>query len=254
MRNLIREAFDFSGGKVDESGPYPIIRGVLLCGLTSEHGYDYLPAAFNAVLPQYEGIPSYEGHKDGPRQPSEKVGWFRNVRQRRDGRPEADYYLEPDHPLTPRLIRAAKHYPAAFAMSHQAHVNFGDRNGRKVVESFKPGRAIISVDVVDRGGTTGGLFEHAPPLPVKSASPDPWELVREAGDGGMRLTPSRLQALRGIGSRSSRAAFIREQAAIDRQFAAAAVAEQSARASAAGIEAARRRAAQYARQFQEVPS
>ncbi|HXD85496.1 MAG TPA: hypothetical protein VN641_03315, partial [Urbifossiella sp.] len=46
------------------------------------------------------------------------------------GRPEADYYLEPDHPLTPRLIRAAKHYPAAFAMSHQAHVNFGDRNGR----------------------------------------------------------------------------------------------------------------------------
>lgn len=159
--DLVREQLALSGGVVDESGPYPIIRGVLLCGLTSEHGYSYLPTAWtDEALGQYEGLDSYEGHKDGPRLPSEKVGVFHAPRRRADGRPEADYHLEPDHPLTPRLIRAARHDPTRYSLSHTAHVKWGSVNGKRVVEGF--GR-IHTADVVSRGGTTGGIFEHAPP-------------------------------------------------------------------------------------------
>ncbi|MBA4192224.1 MAG: hypothetical protein C0467_30005 [Planctomycetaceae bacterium] len=157
---LVRESFDFSGGAVDEGGPYPVIKGVLICGLTSKHGYDYLPSAWSDEdLKRYEGISSYEGHKDGPRLPSEKVGWFQNVRRRPDGRPEGDYVLEPDHQMTPRVIRAAKHNPKGFMLSHQANVKWGMKDGRRVVEGFKN---IHSVDLVGDGGTTGGIFESAP--------------------------------------------------------------------------------------------
>jgi hypothetical protein len=158
--DIVREQTPLTCRTVDESGPYPIIRGVRLCGLTSEHGYDYLPTAWAGnALKLYEGIDSYEGHKDGVRLPSEKVGVFRNITRRPDGTPQGDYLLEPDHPMTPRLIRAAKHNPTLYAMSHQAHVRWGTRDGRKVVEGL--GR-VHSVDVVSRGGTTGGIFEAAP--------------------------------------------------------------------------------------------
>lgn len=159
---LVRESFALapSSPTVDESGAYPVIRGVSLCGLTSEHGYDYLPEAWtDADIKRYDGLPSYEGHADGTRKPSEKVGWFENPRRRANGQPEADYHLEPDHPMTPRLIRAAKNNPKLFALSHTAHVRWGERSGRRVVEGF---RSIHSVDVVDRGGTNGGIFESAP--------------------------------------------------------------------------------------------
>ncbi|VTT98931.1 Uncharacterized protein OS=Planctomyces brasiliensis (strain ATCC 49424 / DSM 5305 / JCM 21570 / NBRC 103401 / IFAM 1448) GN=Plabr_0221 PE=4 SV=1 [Gemmataceae bacterium] len=159
---LVRESFALapSSPVVDESGPYPVIRGVSLCGLTSEHGYEYLPTAWtDADIKRYDGLPSYEGHADGTRKPSEKVGWFENSRRRPSGQPEADYFLEPDHPMTPRLIRAAKNNPKLFALSHTAHVRWGERSGRRVVEGF---RSIHSVDVVDRGGTNGGIFESAP--------------------------------------------------------------------------------------------
>lgn len=157
---LVREQFAFSGGTVDESGPYPVIRGVLICGLTSEHGYDYLPGAWtDEALKQYDGVASYANHdRNGePRDVNDKVGWFENPRRRPDGRPEGDYCLNPEHPLCKSVVWAAKHKPDFYAMSHRAHVAYGTRNGRKVVESF--GR-IHSVDLVGKGGTTGGIFEH----------------------------------------------------------------------------------------------
>lgn len=157
---LVEEQFAFSGGTVDESGPYPIIRGVHLCGLESKHGYSYLPTAWtDAAIQQYDGADSYEGHKAGPRLPSEKVGVFHSPRRRQDGTPEADYHLEPDHPMTPRLIRAAKHDQSRYALSHRAHVQWGTRGGKRVVEGFG---GVLTVDVVGSGGTTGGIFESAP--------------------------------------------------------------------------------------------
>lgn len=173
----VRESFAFSGGRVDESGPYPVIRGVLLCGPTSEHGYDYPPSAWtDEDIRAYEGIKSFEGHRDGQRFPSEMVGVFKNPRRRADGMPEADFHLEPDHPLTPRLIRAAKHDPSRFSFSQTAQVNFGTRGGRKVVEGFKrsAGRPLIhTVDVVNIGATTGGIFESAPTGPTARPAPGP---------------------------------------------------------------------------------
>src|SRR5262249_53408607 len=153
--------FDRSG-EVDETGPYPVIHGVLICGDTSKWGYDYLREAWtDEVLAAYEGIDSYANHdKAGEdRDVLDKVGWFKNVRSRTDGRPEGDYCLIPEHPLTPRIVFAAKHNPKLFPMSHRAHVKWGTRNGRRVVEGITQA---ISVDVVGTGGTTGGLFESAP--------------------------------------------------------------------------------------------
>jgi hypothetical protein len=155
---VVAEAVPFEGGTVDESGPYPVIRGALICGLRSQHGYDYLAESWTPdALRQYAERPCYEGHRNGPRLPSEKVGIWRDPRVAPDGRPVGDIHLEPDHPMTPRLVRAAKHDPKRYAFSHRAEVSFGKRAGRKVVESL--GR-VYSVDVVDYGGTTAGIFEH----------------------------------------------------------------------------------------------
>ena len=99
------------------------------------------------------------GHGDGD-QTAMKLGWWENVTTREDGRPQGDYCLNPKHPLAPAVIWAAKHRPNFYTMSHVADVKKVKRpDGRIVVESIV-GRA-HSVDLVDTGGTTGGLFESA---------------------------------------------------------------------------------------------
>lgn len=169
MPELVRESFAFSGGDVDLTGVYPVIRGALICGAVSEHGYRYPKETWTPqTLKKYEGAPSFEGHRDGSRLPSEKIGWWENIRIREsDGLPVGDYHLEPSHPLTERLVRAAQKggNPRLYAMSHVASVNFGTRNGEKVVESIG---TVHSIDVVSKGGTTGGIFESGKPIQGKA--------------------------------------------------------------------------------------
>ena len=158
----VTESFSFSGGTVDESGPYPVIRGVVICGLESVHGYGYDPAACWAAgkaKAVYEGLWSYAGHGAGERDPHAKLAWWENVRTRPDGRPEGDYCLNPEHLLCKSVVWAAKHKPDFYTMSHVADVRKVKRpDGRVVVESI--GKA-HSIDLVCTGGTTGGLFESA---------------------------------------------------------------------------------------------
>jgi len=158
--DIVAEATPFEG-RVDTSGPYPRIRAVRICGLVSEHGYDYSPRAWDdAAIRQYEGLPSYVGHAAGVRHPADKVGWFENVRRRPDGTPEGDYCLNPKHPLAESVVWAAEHRPDFYAVSHRAHVGrWGTANGRRVVEGI--GQA-LSVDLVSVGGTNGGLAESHP--------------------------------------------------------------------------------------------
>ena len=160
MNTLVREHFDFSGGTVEETDAGPVIRGVTICGFNSVHGYDYLPAEVwgnGRAKEIYEGVPSYADHDK--RSVTTKLGWWSNVGVKEDGRPKGDYHLCPEHPMCKSVVWAAKYNPGFFAVSHQAHVKWGTRNGRKVVEGIT-GRA-ISVDLVDKGGTLGGLFESA---------------------------------------------------------------------------------------------
>lgn len=155
----VSESFSFSGGTVDESGPYPVIRGALICGLKSVHGYDYDPRCWENGRAKeiYEGLDSYVGHKDGERDPREKLGWWENVRTRPDGRPEGDYCVCPEHPMAKTVVWAAKHKPDFVKFSHVADVKKAKQaNGRIAVESI--GKA-HSIDLVSTGGTTGSLLE-----------------------------------------------------------------------------------------------
>lgn len=154
-------------GKVDRSGPFPVVKGVLICGLKSLWGYDYLPEAFD--LKAYENAPSYAGHaKDGEqRDPFKKLGWLNNARRRASGELEGDYGVNPKHPHAESFLWAAEHKPDEFRLSHVADVTYGTRDGRKVVTKIN---AVESVDIVASGGTTHTIFEHAPPAggrPVK---------------------------------------------------------------------------------------
>jgi len=155
----VRESVEFSGGRVDRSGPYPRVLDVAICGLSSVHGYEYDRRCWEngRAKAMYEGLNSYVGHGDGDRT-GEKLGWWENVRTRPDGRPCGDYCLNPKHPLAESVLWAAEHKPDFYTVSHVADVKKARRpDGRVVVESMA-GRA-HSIDLVDVGGTQGSLRE-----------------------------------------------------------------------------------------------
>ena len=67
---------------------YPRIRGVLICGLRSVHGYDYDPVVWEdgRAKEMYEGLDFYVGHADGDEdRTAEKLGWWRTSASARTG-------------------------------------------------------------------------------------------------------------------------------------------------------------------------
>lgn len=157
----VAESFSFSGGKVDRSGPYPRIKGVVICGLRSVHGYEYDPRVWEngRAKAMYEGLDSFVGHApDDQDRTAGKLGWWENVTVRTDGKPQGDYCLNPKHPLAESVLWAAQYRPDFYKMSHVADVRKVKKpDGRIVVENMAA-RA-RSIDLVENGGTTETLFE-----------------------------------------------------------------------------------------------
>lgn len=156
----LEERFGFSGGKVDRTGPYPVVRGVLLCGPTSANRRRYRREAFAGDrVKRYDNRPVFLNHGKGgeSRDYQDKVATIENARHRDDGMPVGDLAVNPKHPFAEAFLFDAEHKPGACGMSHVAHCQTahaadGWEDVTEMVEAE-------SVDVVVGPATTKGLFE-----------------------------------------------------------------------------------------------
>lgn len=154
------EKFAYEGGKVDRSGPRPIVRGVLLCGPVSANRRRYGKEAFAGdQVKKYADRPVFLNHGEGRsgRRYEDQVGWIRNPRLRADGMPIGDIEVKPKHPLAAQFLDDAEHDPRAVGMSHVAHAD-----SRRATDGWEEVHFIDrveSVDVVLDPATTRGLFE-----------------------------------------------------------------------------------------------
>jgi len=162
MKQLLTERFSFSGGKVDRTGKYPVIRGVLLCGPTSMNRRRYKPEAFaGGRVKRYEGRPVFVNHSGGGQSVSrvyqDQLGWIENARLRSDGMPVGDVAVKPTHPLAESVLWDAENRPANCGMSHVANCETrpGADGWDDVVEMVEA----ESVDLVVGPATTKGLYE-----------------------------------------------------------------------------------------------
>ena len=180
------ERFNFSGGRVDRSGSYPVVRGVLLCGENSKNGRIYRREAFGGGRhKKYEGKPVFIGHGDfkKARSYSEQLGWIENVRLNSSGMPIGDVGIKPGHPMAEAVLWDCENRPQAAGMSHVARCQ--TRAGKGKVEEVVSLEEVESVDLVldpattknfyeQRGGavreSAGGNRETVPPVPRTGAA------------------------------------------------------------------------------------
>lgn len=158
---LLTERFAFSGGRVDRTGPNPVLKGVLLCGPISINKRRYLKKAFEGDrVKRYADKPVYLNHGNDreDRRYEEQLGWVRNPRHRADGMPEGDIEVKKGHPYCETFLGDAENNPAAVGMSHMAHCQT-DR-GADGWEDVTEMRQCVSVDVVTNPATTTSLFEN----------------------------------------------------------------------------------------------
>lgn len=160
MARLLTERFAFSGGKVDRTGKYPIIRGVLLCGAKSANRRNYKPEAFAGDrVKRYEGKPVYVNHgqPNASRDYRDQLGWVENARLRDDGMPVGDIAIKPTHSIAESVLWDAEHRPSNCGMSHVAHCETkpGADGWDDVTEMVEA----ESVDLVVGPATTKGLYE-----------------------------------------------------------------------------------------------
>lgn len=144
----------FAGSQVDrEAG---VIRGVKLCGLSSENGRDYPPEVFRRDIAKYEGVPIYLDHSR-ERSVDRKFGWISAPRVDADGTPRGDAHLLKNHPTYPQVMEAAERNPNLLGFSHVALCPTSrGANGRERVEGLEK---VESVDLVPEPASVGGLFE-----------------------------------------------------------------------------------------------
>jgi hypothetical protein len=166
---LVREEAPFNpvGVTIDRSGKYPVARGVLLCGRTSERGWDYDDEAFSD-LNVYEGQPGYLDHHkgEGNRSYANRICWYEKPRRNSQGLPIADQGFNPKHPMTEAVLWEIENKPENVRLSHVADVDkvSGADGRQKIVKINK----VHSVDIVTRGATTKSICEDAPvPLTIK---------------------------------------------------------------------------------------
>jgi hypothetical protein len=161
---VIAEESPFSSsGVVDRSGPYPVVRGVLLCGRESKWKRRYLDEAFvEGELKVYEGVPGYLNHHKGPgnRDYEKKLCWYTNPRRNGDGLPIGDQCFNPKHPMTEAVLWDIENRPQDCKLSHVADVDMDDAgDGWKNISKIN---SVASVDIVTNGGTTNSIWEDAP--------------------------------------------------------------------------------------------
>lgn len=117
----------------------------------------------------YEGLPVYLNHPTSKdmtmangkaqftRDVREKFGVIRNARWHNELGPIGDLHYNGGHSLRESFEWAADNEPSFYALSHNAEGRSRQMaNGRRLVESISQ---IHSVDLVDRGATTGSLHE-----------------------------------------------------------------------------------------------
>ncbi|HEX4612678.1 MAG TPA: hypothetical protein VH092_31070 [Urbifossiella sp.] len=158
---VLAERFAFQAGRVDRSGPRPVIRDVLLCGPTSANRRRYPRAAFagDRVL-KYAGRPVFLNHGDGrgPRRYEDRIAKVINPRHRADGMPVGDLEVRPKHPFAEAFLDDAENDPTSVGMSHVARCRTAP--GRDGWEEVRAVEEVESVDVVLDPATTRGLYEH----------------------------------------------------------------------------------------------
>lgn len=156
----IEERSAFSSKGVDRSGPYPIVREVLLCGATSANRRRYRKEAFAGDrVKRYEGRPVFLNHGRGnqPREYQDKVAVVENPRLRADGLPVGDLAVNPKHPLAETFLWDAEHKPHSCGMSHVARCEtVTSSDGWEEITEVV---SVESVDLVTDPATTKGFYE-----------------------------------------------------------------------------------------------
>lgn len=159
----VTESFAFSGGTVDRSGKYPIIRGVLLCGRESKWKRRYANEAFAGdKIKVYEDRPVFLDHTNekGSRKYGDHFGWVEpgTVRHNADGLPVGDIGCKPTHKELESVLWDVENRPQNCMMSHVADIESVQApNGWREVKECKH---IESVDIVTSGATTSTMLSE----------------------------------------------------------------------------------------------
>src|SRR5687767_1782926 len=107
-RKLITERLAFSGGRVDRTGPRPVVREVLLCGPESANKRRYQREAFAGErIKRYAGVPVYLNHGEPrkSRRYEDRIAKVVNPRHRAsDGMPVGDLEVRPKHPYAETFL------------------------------------------------------------------------------------------------------------------------------------------------------
>jgi len=165
MKHLILESDKmFEGATIerDDSKKTYNIRGVALLGLKSKHGYDYLPEALKGAVGLYENAKAFINHPSSEEEKSKRrdvrnlAGKYTNVRFDESGQKLRGDFIGLPNENGKLFADIAETMPDMAALSHNASGNWGQQNGKKVVESISE---VHSVDLVWAGATNEGMFE-----------------------------------------------------------------------------------------------
>lgn len=140
-----------------------IVRNVKVLGTISGNGYRYPFNTLREAAPLYEGMHVYfNPHPpklNQRRDPAKKIAWLENVRVAEDGL-YADLHLLLSHEDSAKILEAAEKNPSLYSLSHDAshggNLTPPDATGYKTVNRITE---VYAIDIVDRGGTTHGLYE-----------------------------------------------------------------------------------------------
>jgi hypothetical protein len=152
-----------------------IIYGVKLLGEESANpppnNNVYPRSTRERVAPLMEGArvnidhapPGQEGRTRSYR---DSFGVARAIREGGDGL-YGDYHFPPKHPLAEQLFWDAENAPERLGFSIASRGAGTVRDGRHIIEEIAFDPRQHSIDLVSRPATTGGLFEHLRPPPMK---------------------------------------------------------------------------------------
>ncbi len=168
------ESVTFEDAVFVEEGGQKVIKGVVMLGPVSSHGYEYeQPAMAKAVSNGfYENVRIFINHGEGNRDLMRLAGVFKESRHE-GGKVRGNAYLL-DDPYGKKFWDIARPMPEAAGCSHVADGRLVTKNGKKVVEEIT---AVHSIDLVVKGATTRSVFEASdpanPPTVGNSSIPTP---------------------------------------------------------------------------------
>lgn len=152
------EEITLDGAAFVEDGGQKIIRGLVMLGQKSKHGYSYRPEAMKKAINAgvYEGVRLFIDHseKNAGRSIMNLAGTFRNVRFE-DGKIKGDAVLLADA-CGQKVWDIGKNMPHAAGFSHVADAKLVRSGGESFIEEI---REVLSVDLVTTPATTQNMFE-----------------------------------------------------------------------------------------------